>query len=101
MWIESHQADIVLTRTVVWLTGGFFLKHYSHNSIYLLVSHENVQYVSNEVCIECFIAKDLNISVLIQGQETLMGISSCFVPCINSIKTLFYYSKLMHTIVKS
>ena len=24
-----------------------------------------------------------------------------FVPCINSIKTLFYYSKLMHTIIKS
>jgi len=24
-----------------------------------------------------------------------------FVPCINSIKTLFYYSTLMHTIIKS
>ena len=24
-----------------------------------------------------------------------------FVPCINSIKALFYYSKLMHTIIKS
>ena len=24
-----------------------------------------------------------------------------FVPCINSIKTLFYYSKLKHTIIKS
>jgi len=24
-----------------------------------------------------------------------------FVPCINSIKTLFYYSKLMHTILRS
>ena len=24
-----------------------------------------------------------------------------FVPCINSIKTLFYYSKLMSTIIKS
>ena len=24
-----------------------------------------------------------------------------FVLCINSIKTLFYYSKLMHTIIKS
>jgi len=24
-----------------------------------------------------------------------------FVPCINSIKTIFYYSKLMHTIIKS
>jgi hypothetical protein len=23
-----------------------------------------------------------------------------FVPCINSIKALFYYSKLMHTIIK-
>jgi len=24
-----------------------------------------------------------------------------FAPCINSIKALFYYSKLMHTIIKS
>jgi hypothetical protein len=24
-----------------------------------------------------------------------------FVPCINSIKALFYYSKLMHKIIKS
>jgi len=34
------------------------------------VFHEHVQYVSSEVHIECFKAKDFNISVLIQGQET-------------------------------
>jgi len=70
MWIESQQVDILLTRIVVQLTGGFFLKHYGHNSIYLLVSHEHVQHVSSDVHIECFKAKDFNISVLIQGKET-------------------------------
>jgi hypothetical protein len=33
-----------------------------------------VQYVSSEVYIECLKAKVFNISVLIQGQETLVGI---------------------------
>ena len=32
---------------------------------------------------------------------TLCYIIFMFVPCINSIKTLFYYSKLVHTIIKS
>ena len=70
MWIEFQQVDILLTRTAVRLTGGFFLEHYSHNSIYLLVSHEHVQYASREVHIECFEVKDFSISVRIQGQET-------------------------------
>ena len=34
------------------------------------MSHEHVQYVSSEAHIECFKAKDFNIPVLIQGQET-------------------------------
>jgi len=32
---------------------------------------------------------------------TTHGSIFMFVPCINSIKTLFYYSKLMHTTTKS
>lgn len=69
MWIESQQVDILLSRIVVQLTKGSFLKHCSHNSIYLLVSHEHVQYVYSEVHIACFKGMDFNISLLIQGQE--------------------------------
>jgi hypothetical protein len=41
---------------VVWISGAFFLKHYGHIYIYLLVSHEHVQYVSSEVHIESIVS---------------------------------------------
>jgi hypothetical protein len=64
MQIECQQADSSLSQTVVVLTGGFFLKYYSHNSIHFLVSHEHVQYVFSEVHIEYLKAMDFNILVL-------------------------------------
>ena len=70
MGTESQQVDILVTGTVVRLTGDFFLKNYSRNSIYFLVSREHAQYVFSEVHIECFEAKHFNISLQIQGQET-------------------------------
>jgi len=50
---------------------------------------------------QCCITHLENCSPRMKMGEMNLGTICMFVPCINSIKTLFYYSKLMHTIIKS
>ena len=59
------------------------------NKIYYIAENLQVQKF------HCFMLKSYTV------EANLLPTFFMFVLCINSIKTLFYYSKLMHTIIKS
>jgi len=67
--------------------------------IYLEPNRQNThRYIIHSVCLFLMICI-LELTVMVGKYKYKQYFM--FVPCINSIKALFYYSKLMHTIIKS
>jgi len=74
------------------VSRGIYVISHAH---FLQMKKTNV-YVYVYIYIFIYLFTSINISLINYNKIIFM-----FVPCINSIKALFYYSKLMHTIIKS